>query len=161
MEKIIIYADGACSGNGKENAVGGWGVVLQYFKDDVKIMEKELLDGEPNTTNNRMEIMSCIQGLKAIKRTDIPIEIYTDSAYVYNCFNAKWYVKWEANGWISSTKNPVENRELWEELLTLYRKYKPTFIKVKGHSDNAGNNKADELARKGVENTKNVINKRG
>lgn len=161
-EKIVIFADGACSGNGKENAVGGWGVVLQYFKDDVKVMEKELFDGEPNTTNNRMEIMSCIQGLKAIKKTDIPIEIYTDSAYVYNCINEKWYVKWEANGWIlSSKKAAVENKELWKELLTLYRKLKPTFIKVKGHSDNEGNNRADELARNGVTNAKNVINKRG
>lgn len=151
MEKILIYADGACSGNGTENAIGGWGVVLQYYKDDKKLLEKELFEGELNSTNNRMEITSCIQGLKAVKKKDIPIEVYTDSAYVFNCINAKWYVKWEQNGWINTSKKPVENKDLWEELLRLYRELKPMFIKVKGHSDNQGNNKADELARKGVE----------
>lgn len=105
-DKIVIFFDGACSTNGTWS--GGWGAVLRY-KDKVK----EIYGGEPNTTNNRMELMGCIKALEEIKTKRIPIEIYGDSAYVVNCFKNKWYVAWRKNGWKNSKKQPVENRDLW------------------------------------------------
>lgn len=147
MEKIIIYTDGACSGNQNENNKGGYGAVLLY-----KDKRKEIYGGEANTTNNRMELKACIEALKLLKRKDIPIELYTDSAYIANCINQKWYLNWRKNGWINSKKKPVENKEMWEELLILIESMKNIkFIKVKGHSGIELNELADRLANKGIE----------
>lgn len=144
-DKIIIYCDGACSGNQFENNVGGWGAVLK-FKDKVK----EIYGGEKNTTNNRMELTACIKALGQIKSKDYEIELYCDSAYIVNCFQQSWYLKWQRNGWKTAQKKPVENRELWMRLLELVNQYKVTFHKVKGHAGVELNERADELANKGM-----------
>ena len=147
MGKIIIYTDGACSGNQNKKNVGGYGAVLKY-----RGHTKEIYDGEINTTNNKMEIKACVEALKSLKRKDIPVEVYTDSAYVCNCINQTWYVKWQKNGWINSKKEPVENKELWIELLHEVENLDDVvFIKVKGHSGVELNEYADRLANKGME----------
>ena len=140
--KVIIYTDGGCRSNQAENNIGGLGVVLQF-----RGHEKEHYRGFRNTTNNRMEIQAAIDALKLMKRFDIPVEVRTDSAYLCNCINNKWYKNWMNNGWLTSAKKPVENRDLWIDLLELIEQFQfISFTKVKGHSDNAGNNRADELA---------------
>ncbi len=147
MDKIIIYTDGACAGNQNSENIGGYGAVLLY-----KGHEKEIYDGEINTTNNKMEMKACIEALKTLKRKDIPVEVYTDSAYVCNCINNKWYVKWRKNGWRNSKKNPVENKGLWVELLDLVENLDDIkFFKVKGHSGVPLNERADDLANKGMD----------
>jgi ribonuclease HI len=141
MEKITIYTDGACRGNGKENNIGGWGVVLEY-----KGTTKELKGGTRNTTNNQMEIQSAIEALRAIKDKTIETVVYSDSNYLVSGIST-WIYQWYAKGWINSAKKPVENKELWMELLKeKTRFYKIDFIHVKGHGDNQGNNRADALA---------------
>lgn len=146
MSKIIIYTDGACSNNQEKDNFGGWGAVL-LFKQN----KKELYGGTPNTSNNKMELMACIEALKALKTTKYPVEIYTDSAYIVNCFEKKWYIKWQNNNWRNSKKDPVSNKEFWEELLLLKDKYNAKFIKVAGHSGIELNEQADALARKGAQ----------
>ena len=147
MRKIIIYTDGACSGNQNNENIGGYGAVLLY-----KGHEKEIYDGEINTTNNKMEIKACIEALRTLKRRDIPVEVYTDSAYVCNCMNQKWYVNWRKNGWRNSKKNPVENKELWMDLLEQVESIEDIkFFKVKGHAGVPLNERADDLANKGMD----------
>lgn len=144
--KIIIFTDGACSGNQHDENIGGYGAVLIY-KDN----KKEIFGGEVNTTNNRMELKACIEALKVLKRKDIPIEIHTDSAYLCNCFNQKWHEKWQRNGWINSKKESVENKDLWVELINLVDSFNSIkFIKVKGHSGIELNELADSLANRGM-----------
>ncbi|TAK67574.1 MAG: ribonuclease HI [Bacteroidetes bacterium] len=144
-ETIIIYCDGACSGNQFSTNKGGWGVILKY-----KNAVKELHGGEKNTSNQRMELTACIKALEEIKDKTLPVEVYTDSAYLVNCMNEEWYVKWERNGWKNVKKKPVENKELWQRLLALVRQFNITFHKVEGHSGVALNERADELARLGI-----------
>src|SRR6266849_3670390 len=120
--KIIIYTDGACSGNQFSNNKGGWGAVLKY--DDTT---KEIYGGEHNTTNQRMELTACIKALEQMKTNKIPIEIYSDSAYLINCIQQEWYKKWEKNGWKNADRKPVENRDLWKKLLALMTKYRIRF----------------------------------
>ena len=141
MKKVIIYTDGACSGN---PGPGGFGTILIY--EDVK---KEISGGQKDTTNNVMEITAVIEGLKLLKYP-CEVEIYSDSAYVVNAFNQNWIENWKKNGWKNSKKEDVKNKELWEELEELTKVHKVTFIKVKGHSDNEYNNRCDELARKAI-----------
>ena len=138
MEKVVIYTDGACSGN---PGPGGWGSILMY-----KGNKKEIFGNKENTTNNVMELTAVIEGLKLLK-FPCEVDLYSDSAYVVNCFNQGWIYNWKKNNWKTSTKGPVKNKELWEELYTLVKKYKVEFVKVKGHSDNELNNRCDELAR--------------
>ena len=138
MEKVIIYTDGACSGN---PGPGGWGTILLY-----KDIKKELSGESENTTNNIMEITAVIEGLKQLK-FECEVEIYSDSAYVVNAFNNGWIYNCMKNNWKTSGKEPVKNKELWQELYQLTKRHKVKFIKVKGHSDNELNNRCDELAR--------------
>ena len=145
-EVIIVYCDGACSGNQFAHNTGGWGVILQY-----KNAVKELHGGERDTTNQRMELTACIKALEEIKNKEFPVEIYTDSAYLVNCMNQKWYVKWERNGWKNVKKKPVENKELWQRLLKRMDEFTISFHKVEGHSGVELNERADELARLGIE----------
>ena len=128
MSILRIYTDGACSGNQNETNIGGWGSILEFGDS-----QKELHGGELNTTNNRMELTAVIEALKILKRDGLTIEIFTDSSYVASCFRDKWYVNWRKNGWMTSGKKPVENRELWEELIGLVEKNKVEFFRVKGH----------------------------
>lgn len=131
MKKIYIYTDGACSGNQHETNVGGYGAVLQYGEH-----KKEVYGGEKNTTNNKMELLAVIESLKLVKDTEVSIEIYSDSAYVVECFKKKWYINWEKNGWKTSKKTPVENQGLWQSLIALVRSFSEVeFYKVKGHLD--------------------------
>lgn len=138
MVSVTIYTDGACSGN---PGPGGWGAVLIYGEN-----KKEISGGDKNTTNNIMEITAVIEALKCLKN-ECKATVYSDSAYVVNCFNQGWIYNWKKNNWKTSTKGPVKNKELWEELYTLVKKYNVEFVKVKGHSDNELNNRCDELAR--------------
>ena len=143
MEKVIIYTDGACSGN---PGPGGWGAILMY-KDN----KKEISGGKKSTTNNEMELTAVIEGLKLLKYP-CEVEVYSDSAYVVNAFLQKWIDNWIKNNWKTSNKEPVKNQELWKELYELTKTHKVKFIKVKGHSDNEFNNRCDELARNAITN---------
>ncbi|QIC46215.1 ribonuclease HI [Lysinibacillus sphaericus] len=150
MEKIIIYTDGACSGNQNETNFGGWGVVLRQGNNT-----KELFGGTANTTNNKMELQGAIQGLKALNKTNIPVELYSDSNYVIQGITS-WIHGWKKNGWKNASKKPVENKELWIELDELKSKFKDIqFIKVKGHNGVELNELADDLANKGVDLARN------
>ena len=145
MEEVIIYTDGACSGN---PGPGGWGSILMC-----KEFKKEISGGSKETTNNIMELTAVLEALKALKYP-CKVKLYSDSAYVVNAFNQKWIYGWIKNGWKSSNKEPVKNKEIWQELYELTKKHEVEFIKVKGHSDNEYNNRCDELARR--ERDKNV-----
>ena len=128
MKTICIYTDGACSGNQNDTNIGGWGALLEYGQH-----QKEIFGGEVNTTNNRMEMLALLNALKAIKKPDQIISVFSDSSYLMNCFREKWYESWQKNGWRTSKKTEVENRDLWEELLQLIDRHQVSFYRVKGH----------------------------
>ncbi len=131
LTKINLYSDGACSGNQHDENVGGWGTVLEMNEHT-----KELYGGERNTTNNKMELTALLEGLKSLKRYNLDLCIYSDSAYVINGLSQKWYVKWEKNGWKTSQKKPVENKELWEQIIAIIRQIPSvSYFHVKGHLD--------------------------
>jgi ribonuclease HI len=145
MEKIYIYADGGCRGNQFDTNIGGYGVYITYNGQT-----KELKGATRNTTNNIMELTSAIEGLKAIKKRDIPVEVVMDSQYVVQGIN-EWIHGWIKKGWRTASKKPVENKELWKELYELKNQFNDiVFTKCKGHADNEGNNKADELANEAM-----------
>ena len=141
MEKVIIYTDGACSGN---PGPGGWGTILMYKEN-----KKEITGGNKDTTNNIMELTAVIEGLKLLKYP-CEVEVYSDSSYVVNAFEKGWIYNWMKNNWKTSGKDPVKNKELWQELYELTNIHKVKFNKVKGHSDNEYNNRCDELAREEI-----------
>lgn len=141
MEDVIIYTDGACSGN---PGPGGWGSILMY-----KGNTKEISGALKDTTNNVMELTAVVEALKLLK-FKCNVKLYSDSAYVVNAFNQKWIYGWLKNGWKNSNKEPVKNKELWEELYLLTKTHNVEFIKVKGHSDNIYNNRCDEMARNAI-----------
>ncbi|PIT54526.1 ribonuclease HI [Snodgrassella alvi] len=141
MSEVTLYTDGACKGN---PGVGGWGAFLQSGRHS-----KELFGGEANTTNNRMELTAVIQGLAALKRPCI-VNIYTDSQYVKNGMQ-EWIHNWKARGWKTAAKQPVKNVELWQALDAEVNKHQVHWHWVKGHAGHSGNEKADELANRGVE----------
>lgn len=128
MKSVNIYTDGACSGNQNDENLGGWGAVLEYGEH-----EKALFGGEPNTTNNRMEMKALIEALSVLNRDGLLIRVFSDSSYLTNCFREKWYEKWLRNNWITSSKTPVENKDLWEQLLPYLEKHTIEFYRVKGH----------------------------
>ncbi|MEZ0536069.1 ribonuclease HI [Caldicellulosiruptoraceae bacterium PP1] len=138
MKEVIIYTDGACSGN---PGPGGWCAILSY-----KNYEKILSGNESNTTNNRMELIAVIESLKALKEP-CNVTIYTDSQYVVNAFNNKWITNWIKNNWKLNDGNEVKNKELWQELVDLIKVHKVNFKWVKGHADNKKNNECDKIAR--------------
>ena len=141
MEKVIIYTDGACSGN---PGPGGWGAILMY-----KDTKKEISGGNKNTTNNIMELTAALEGLKILK-FPCEVELYSDSAYLVNGFSQGWIYNWQKNNWQTSNKEPVKNKEIWQEIYSLTKVHNVKFIKVKGHSDNEFNNRCDELARNAI-----------
>ena len=124
--------------------LGGWGAILMY--GDYK---KEISGGEKQTTNNIMEITAVIEALKQLKY-ECEVTIYSDSAYVVNAFLQGWIYNWMKNNWRTSGKEPVKNKELWQELYSLTKKHNVEFKKVKGHSDNEYNNRCDEMAREAI-----------
>ncbi len=141
MTQIIIHTDGACSGN---PGPGGWGAILEWNGH-----RKELKGGEPETTNNRMEMMAAIKALKALKRSDKDVILITDSVYLRDGIT-KWIHGWKKRGWKTADKKPVKNVDLWQELDELARAHKIEWRWVKGHAGDPGNERADELAREGL-----------
>ena len=137
MVPVKIYTDGACSGN---PGPGGWAAVLIYGEH-----RKEISGYEPMTTNNRMELTAAIKALQALNRP-CQVELYTDSAYLCNAFLNGWIDTWIRNGWKKADKKPVENAELWQELVRLSIIHSIQWHKVKGHADNELNNLCDKLA---------------
>ena len=137
---IKIYTDGACKGN---PGPGGWGALI----DDGNV-QNEIFGGEDNTTNNRMEIMAVIMALETIE-VDDEITVFTDSKYVQKGIN-EWIKNWKINGWRSSNKKPVKNKDLWIQLDDLTSKLKINWVWIKGHSGHLGNERADFLANQGV-----------
>lgn len=151
MPGIIAYTDGACSGN---PGPGGWGVLMHAVDGDAILKTRELSGGEAATTNNRMELMAAICGLKALKRR-CEIELYTDSQYVRKGIT-EWMHGWKKNGWKTSAKKPVKNEDLWRQLDEEVARHSINWHWVKGHAGNPGNELADELANKGVEELMNA-----
>lgn len=137
MKKVILYTDGACSGN---PGTGGYCAILSYNG-----IEKIISGAEELTTNNRMELLAVIVGLKALKEK-CEVDVYSDSQYVVDAFNQNWILSWQMNGWRTAGKKDVKNVDLWKELVGLVDKHKVNFIKVKGHSDNEYNNRCDKIA---------------
>ena len=142
MKKIIIYTDGACSGN---PGPGGWGALLIY--DD---HQKEIMEGAFETTNNRMELTAAIKALEAIKSSTIDIDLYTDSKYVMSGIN-EWIKGWKLRGWKTANKKPVKNVDLWQQLDEVNTKHNVHWYWVKGHSGDIGNDMADELANQAMD----------
>ena len=138
MKKVIIYTDGACSGN---PGPGGYAGILIYNGK-----EKIVSGGERNTTNNRMELTAVIKSLEKLKEP-CEVDLYTDSAYVSNAILQNWLTDWQLKNWKNSQKKTVLNKDLWESLIEKLTIHKVNFIKVKGHSDNVNNNRCDEIAR--------------
>ena len=137
MKEVTIYTDGACSGN---PGPGGWAALLQFGRHELV-----LSGGAPLTTNNRMELKAAIEGLRALKKP-CRVRLHTDSAYLQRAFTEGWLAKWQQNGWRTSSKKPVENQDLWQELVALTKQHDVTWIKVKGHANNELNNRVDGLA---------------
>lgn len=140
-EKVTLYTDGACRGN---PGPGGWGAVLQY-----KDKERHLYGGERQTTNNRMELTAAIEGLKALKRS-CQVVLVTDSQYVKNGIT-QWLASWKRKGWRTADKKPVKNQDLWQQLDTLAEQHQVEWQWVKGHSGHPGNELADQLANRGID----------
>ena len=138
QKKVVIYTDGACSGN---PGAGGYGVVLIYGGT-----KRELSEGYRLTTNNRMEVLAVIKGLEALKEP-CHVTLYSDSKYVVDAIQKGWVTKWKANGWYRNKKERATNVDLWERLLVQLERHQVTFQWVKGHADNPGNERCDELAR--------------
>lgn len=130
---IYLYTDGSCQGNQSKNNKGGYGAYLKCGK-----YQKEISGSATNTTNNIMEMTAVIKGLQAIKDKTYSVLVFSDSAYIINCINQKWYVNWRKNGWKNSAKQEVLNKELWQDLLSEIENFKDIkFIKVKGHMDSS------------------------
>ena len=138
--EIVVYTDGACSGN---PGPGGWGAILISGNH-----RKELSGGEPHTTNNRMELLAAITALEALKKPS-RVELHTNSIYLRDGIS-KWIHGWQRNGWKTADKKPVKNAELWQRLLQAKAPHEVDWRWVKGHSEHVENDRADELAREGM-----------
>ena len=147
MQKFIIYTDGSCKGNGKENNCGGFAFVI--LNDNGEVVAKRSKQ-ELNTTNNRMEMRAIVSAIgevmQYINTTNFLVEIYSDSAYVHNCKIQQWYKSWRKNNWKNSKKEPVKNKDLWEILTFFFDDERFIFNKVKGHAGNKFNELVDKLA---------------
>lgn len=139
-ERVEIFTDGACSGN---PGPGGWGVVLRW-----KGVEKELSGGEPETTNNRMEMMAAIVALESLKRA-VPVDLYTDSTYLRDGIT-KWLPGWKAKGWKTAARKPVKNQDLWLRLEAAMADHEIRWHWIRGHAGHPENERADDLARAAI-----------
>jgi ribonuclease HI len=138
---VTVYTDGACTGN---PGPGGWAAVIL---DENGV--REISGAEAQTTNQRMELRAAIEGLLAIP-DQRRVHVYTDSAYVMNCFRDRWWERWQRNGWVGANRKPVANRDLWQRLIAETRRHEVTWHKVAGHSGDALNDRADLLARRAI-----------
>ncbi|HYW04973.1 MAG TPA: ribonuclease HI [Gammaproteobacteria bacterium] len=138
---VTIYTDGACRGN---PGPGGWGVLMRYGRH-----EKTLHGGEPDTTNNRMELTAAIRGLEALRRP-CTVDLYTDSRYLRDGIT-RWLANWRRNGWRTAGRKPVKNEDLWRRLDELAARHRIRWHWVRGHQGNDGNERADALANRGVD----------
>ena len=145
MKQVEIFTDGACQGN---PGPGGWGAILRY-----QGREKELSGGDPNTTNNRMELSAVIESLKCLKES-CQVTLYSDSQYVCNAIAKGWAKKWRSNGWMRNKKEPALNPDLWEELLQLLDCHSVEIVWVKGHAGHPENERCDRLAVAAAERAK-------
>ncbi|MGB0497845.1 MAG: ribonuclease HI [Rubricella sp.] len=145
MTALFAYTDGACSGN---PGPGGWGVLLQAKEGDTLLREKELSGAEPETTNNRMELMAAIRALETLSRPSA-ITIVTDSAYVKDGLT-KWIHGWKRNGWKTAARKPVKNEDLWRRLDDAQGRHTVSWEWVKGHAGHPQNERADALARAAI-----------
>ena len=136
-DNITIYTDGGCRGN---PGIGAWGAILLSEKHNLRL---EIGESEEHTTNNKMEMQAAIKALERLKNSH-NIKLYSDSAYLINGMNS-WIYSWQKNNWIKSDKKPVENKDYWLKLIELSKRHSIEFIKVKGHSSNEENNRADEI----------------
>jgi ribonuclease HI len=134
---VIVYTDGACSGN---PGPGGWAALLVHGAN-----ERVLTGAEGHTTNNRMEMTAVLEALRALKRPSA-VRVHTDSAYVQRAFAQGWLANWQRNGWKTASKKPVENQDLWQELLRASEPHQVEWVKVKGHAGNPDNERVDGLA---------------
>ncbi|MFT4997863.1 MAG: ribonuclease HI [Chitinophagales bacterium] len=141
MKQVELFTDGACRGN---PGPGGWGALINFGA-----AKKELCGGEADTTNNRMELTAAIEGLSILSE-ECEVNLYTDSKYVLKGIT-EWIEGWKAKGWKTAAKKPVKNADLWQKLDTANSSHKVNWIWVKGHSGHPGNEKADELANKGID----------
>jgi ribonuclease HI len=139
-KRVVAWTDGACSGN---PGPGGWGAILTYGGH-----EKELCGGEAETTNNRMELMAAIQALEALTAV-CAVELHTDSQYLRNGITS-WINRWKQNGWRTADRKAVKNAELWQRLDTATQRHKIDWRWVRGHAGDSMNERADELARRGM-----------
>tara|TARA_E500000178_G_scaffold96424_1_gene95440 strand:+ start:862 stop:1299 length:438 start_codon:yes stop_codon:yes gene_type:complete len=137
VKTIILYTDGACSGN---PGPGGWAALLMHGDH-----EKMLSGADPNTTNNRMEMMAVIEGLRALQKPCL-VRVHSDSAYIINAFTQGWIDNWIRRGWKKADKKPVENQDLWRDMMQAMDKHTVEWVKVKGHSDDVLNQRVDEQA---------------
>ena len=137
LTDVVVYTDGACSGN---PGPGGWAAIIM-----AQGATKEMSGFEPDTTNNRMELMAALMALRALKRP-CHVKLYSDSAYLVSAFNERWIVNWQNNGWKNAAKMPVANQDLWQALWEEHERHEITWIKVKGHADNEYNNRCDKMA---------------
>ncbi|MBO3087818.1 ribonuclease HI [Cellulomonas sp. zg-ZUI157] len=144
MTPVEMWTDGACKGN---PGVGGWGAWMRFGDQ-----EKELWGGEAVTTNNRMELSAVIEGLRALRRP-CRVTLHVDSTYVMNGLT-KWLPNWKRNGWLTGEKKPVKNKELWQALETEVERHHVTWVWVKGHAGDPGNERADALANRGVDDVR-------
>jgi ribonuclease HI len=156
MTELVAYTDGACSGN---PGPGGWGVLLIARDGDTVLKERELNGGEPETTNNRMELLAAIEALEALSRPSA-LTIVTDSAYVKNGVTS-WIHGWKRNGWRTAGRKPVKNDDLWRRLDEAQSRHDVTWEWVKGHAGHPENERADALARAGMKPFKPTKTKNG
>ena len=129
QDKILrIYTDGGCAGNQKDENLGGWGAILEFGG-----VQKELYGSQANTTTTSMEMTALLEAFKAIKKENQTIYVFSDSSYLMDCFRKKWYEGWQKNGWKNAKKQPVENQDLWKQLLPYIDRHNITCYRVKGH----------------------------
>ncbi|MCX7740154.1 MAG: ribonuclease HI [Meiothermus sp.] len=148
MKLVELYTDGACLGN---PGPGGWAALLRYQGH-----EKLISGNQPDTTNNRMELLAVIQALELLKEP-CRVEVFTDSQYLQKAFQERWLQAWQKNGWVTRNRTPVKNRDLWDRLLQLSQRHQVHFHWIKGHADCAENRRVDKEARRQAQKTQKEV----